>query len=114
MMAYFRENEPEETKRQQIINASGEDTGDAGESYIESDYDDGFDDPSGEPEEEISENEQKEIRAQRFRLASGAANIAAVIGGTLLILILLAFLLRMIGFVLNDADRNFTLFQKRF
>ena len=113
-MAYFRENEPEETKRQQTINASGEDAGDAGESYIESDYDDGFDDPSGEPEEEISENEQKEIRAQRFRLASGAANIAAVIGGTLLILILLAFLLRMIGFVLNDADRNFTLFQKRF
>ena len=112
-MAYFRENEQEETKRQQVLDISAKDHGGVEESYIESDYDDGFDDPSNEPEE-ISEDEQNEIRAQHFRLASGAANIAAVIGGTLLILILLAFLLRMIGFVLNDADRNFTLFQTRF
>ena len=113
-MAYFRENEPEETKRQQIVNVSGEDTGDDEDTYINSDYDDGFDDLSEEQDEDLSEDEQKQIRTQRFRVASGAANIAAVIGGTLLILILLAFLMKMIGFVLNDADRNFTLFQTRF
>ena len=28
--------------------------------------------------------------------------------------VLLALLMNMIGFVLNDADRNFTLFQLRF
>ena len=113
-MAYFRENEPEETKRQQIVNVSGEDTGNDEDTYIDSDYDDGFDDLSEEQDEDLSEDEQKQIRTQRFRVASGAANIAAVIGGTLLILILLAFLMKMIGFVLNDADRNFTLFQTRF
>lgn len=112
-MAYFRENETEETKRQQVMDTSGEDIGDEG-TYIESEYDDGFDDLSDEAEDDLSEEEKKEIRAHRFQLASGAANIAAVIGGTVLVLVLLAFLLRMIGFVLNDADRNFMLFQTRF
>jgi hypothetical protein len=37
-----------------------------------------------------------------------------VIAGTVVILVLLALLMNMIGFVLNDADRNFTLFQLRF
>ena len=45
---------------------------------------------------------------------SGAGNLAAVITGTVAILALLALLMSMIGFVLNDADRNFTLFQTRF
>ena len=50
----------------------------------------------------------------RFRTAYDVGNIAAVIGGALLILVLLALLMSMIGFVLNDADRNFMLFQTRF
>ncbi len=112
-MAYFRENEPEETKRQQILNIPDEDAEEK-ETYVESDYDDGFDDLSEDVEEETSAEEQKEIRTQRFRVASGAGNVIAVIGGTIVILILLAFLLKMVGFVLNDADRNFTLFQTRF
>ena len=112
-MAYFRENEPEETKRQQILNIPVEDAEEK-ETYVESDYDDGFDDLSEDVEEEPSAEEQKEIRTQRFRVASGAGNVIAVIGGTIVILILLAFLLKMVGFVLNDADRNFTLFQTRF
>ena len=45
---------------------------------------------------------------------SGAGNITAVIAGTVVILLLLALLMNMIGFVLNDADRNFTLFQTQF
>jgi hypothetical protein len=45
---------------------------------------------------------------------SGAGNLAAVITGSVVILILLALLMSMVSFVLNDADRNFTLFQMRF
>ena len=112
-MAYFRENETEETKRQPLP-ISGKEAADETTEYIESDYDDGFDDPAEEEEEEITPEEKKAIRTKRFRMASGAGNVTAVITGTLVILLLLAFLLNMIGFVLNDADRNFTLFQTRF
>jgi hypothetical protein len=112
-MAYFRENETEETKRQPLP-VSGKEAADETTEYIESDYDDGFDDPAEEEEEEITPEEKKAIRTKRFRMASGAGNVTAVITGTLVILLLLAFLLNMIGFVLNDADRNFTLFQTRF
>ena len=112
-MAYFRENETEETKRQPLP-VSRNETADDTPEYIESDYDDGFDDPAEEEEEIISPEEKKAIRTKRFRMASGAGNVTAVITGTLVILLLLAFLLNMIGFVLNDADRNFTLFQTRF
>ena len=45
---------------------------------------------------------------------SGAGNLTAVITGTVVILVLLALLMNMIGFVINDADRNFTLFQTKF
>ena len=112
-MAYFRENETEETKRQPLP-VSGKEAADETTEYIESDYDDGFDDPAEEEEEEITPEEKKAIRTKRFRMASGAGNVTAVITGALVILLLLAFLLNMIGFVLNDADRNFTLFQTRF
>ena len=116
-MAYFRENETDETRRQPAI-PSGRNAGDRGNEYIQSDYDDGFDDLAGEEddeagEEELSEEERKEIRRKRFMLASGAGNLTAVIAGTVVILALLALLMSMIGFVLNDADRNFTLFQNR-
>lgn len=110
-MAYFRANESEETKRQAPV-ASDEQSAEQ-EEYIESDYDDGFDDLENEEEEELTDEEIHEIRRHRFRLASGAGNLAAVITGTLVILLLLALLFNMIGFVLNDADRNFTLFQTR-
>ena len=42
-----------------------------------------------------------------------AGNLFAVITGAVAILLLLALLFNMISFVLNDADRNFTLFQTR-
>lgn len=112
-MAYFRENEEEATKRQPLP-VSGKDTDTEPEEYIESDYDDGFDDPAEEEIEEISQEEKKAIRVKRFRAASGAGNVTSIIAGTVVILLLLAFLMNMIGFVLNDADRNFTLFQTRF
>ena len=114
-MAYFQENVTEETKRQKPIMTADDDSQNREESfYIESDYDDGFDDPDEQIPEEISEEEQKAIRIRRFRTASGAWNVVAVIAGTLAILLLLAFLLKMVGFILNDADRTFTLLQTRF
>ena len=112
-MAYFRENGMDKT-RQQPSAGFLEKFADEEPEYVESEYDDGFDDPETEAENELSEEEQKEIRKNRFRVISGAGNLAAVITGTVVILALLAFLMSMIGFVLNDADRNFTLFQTRF
>ena len=112
-MAYFRRNEGMEETRQQPAVRPGEVYDDTPD-YVESDYDDGFDDPAEEPEEEISEEEKQAIRKKRFRLMSGAGNLTAVIAGTAAILILLALLMNMIGFVINDADRNFTLFQTKF
>ena len=110
-MAYFRENETEETKRQPIDLSAEETAADEEKEYIESEYDDGFDDP--DTEEDVTEEERLRIRRNRFRLASGAGNITMVIVGTLVILILLGLIFNMISFVLNDADRNFTLFQTR-
>ncbi len=80
---------------------------------METDYDDGFDDPEEEAEE-LSAEEKETVRKKRFRAFSRAGNVTAVIVGTLVILLLLAFLMNMVSFVLNDADRNFTLFQTRF
>ena len=113
-MAYFRENDSEETRLQPPVRNSKEAQYDTQE-YVESDYDDGFDDPE-EPEDvpELTEEEKNAIRKKRFRVMSGAGNLTAVITGSVVILILLALLMSMVSFVLNDADRNFTLFQMRF
>jgi len=113
-MAYFRRNETEETLQQPVIRSAEERADRPQEEYVESDYDDGFDDPDELEEDELSKEERNEIHKKRFLMLSGAGNLAAVIAGTILILILLALLMNMIGFVLNDADRNFTLFQLRF
>lgn len=81
----------------------------------EEEYDDGFDELTEEEEpEELSEEEKAERTASRFRLAAGAGNLVAVIGGTVLILILLSLLFNMINFVSNDMSRNFSLFQTNF
>ena len=112
-MAYFSGNEPEETRRQPPV--QGGEASYGTEEYVESDYDDGFDDPEDlAEEEELTEEEKNAIRKKRFRVLSGAGNLTAVIAGSVVILILLALLMSMVSFVLNDADRNFTLFQMRF
>lgn len=112
-MAYFRKNENEETRRHAPVEAGMESLQEP-EEYIESDYDDGFDPPPDEEELLLSEEEQKAIRKKRFQMASGAGNLTAIIAGAVVILLLLAFLMNMISFVLNDVNRNFTLFQNRF
>ena len=64
-----------------------------------------FDKPELDPET------KKELKRDRFRLAVGAGNLVAVIGGTVAILLLLTLLFNMIYFVINDMGRSFTLFQ---
>ena len=121
-MAYFRKND-EETRRQGKI---PEETDLPEETEIpeaqdetedEEEYDDGFDEltEGGEEEQEpLTEEEQEEKRSKRFRLAFGAGNLTAVITGSVVILVLLALLLSMINFVINDVNRSFTLLQTRF
>ena len=111
-MAYFRDNELEETRKQPVN--PEKDSGYETQEYVESDYDDGFDDPEETEEEELSEEEMEAARKKRFRILSGAGNLTAVIAGAVIILVLLALLMSMIGFVKNDFERNFTLFQTKF
>ena len=89
-MAYFHRNETEETLQQPAIRSAEERVDSLQDEYMESDYDDGFDAPDEQEETELSKEERNEISKKRFRMLSGAGNLAAVIAGTLLILILLS------------------------
>ena len=87
------------------------------EKYEEDDdeiYDDGFDQLSEEEEPEETEEERTERKQRSFRVAFGAGNLVAVIGGTVLILVLLTLLFNMIYYVTTDMSRNFSLFQTKF
>ncbi len=84
----------------------------------ENDWDDGFDELTEAPydeaydeEEPLTEEERRERSRGRARLAFGAGNLVAVIGGTVVILLMLTLLFNMIHFVVNDFHRNFSLFQ---
>ena len=99
-MAYFKSNDPHPE-----------------EEYLpedEEEYDDGFDELKEEEVPELSEEEIKERRLSRFRTALGAGNLLAVIGGTLLILLLLTMIISIVHFVINDMGRSFSLFQTNF
>ena len=74
-------------------------------------YDDGFDELNGEEEPETDPETREEQKRDRFRLAVGAGNLIAVIGGTVAILLLLTLIVNMVVFVINDLGRSFTLFQ---
>ena len=82
----------------------------------EEEYDDGFDDLNGndEPKEEPNPEEKLARKRDRVRLAVGAGNLAAVIGGAVAILVLLTLLFNMVYFVINDMGRSFSLFQTNF
>ena len=114
-MAYFKHNEPEETRRNQAI-PQEQDTGaeynvqfdpqsqyDYGYEY-DDDYDDGFDDPdeASYEEEELTEEEKKARKRDRIQLLFGAGDLTGIIIGTVVILLLAAFLVQMITFVRDD------------
>lgn len=77
-------------------------------------YDDGFDELTEDEDDEPEEEESPEARAERFRTVRGAGNIVGVVSGVVLILVLIAFLLQMIHFVVTDMSRNLVLFQNQF
>ncbi len=78
-------------------------------------YDDGFDElAAGAPEEELSEEEIREEQKRRFRIAAGAGDLAAVLAGVAVILVLTAFLINMIQFVSADIMQNFSLWVTKF
>lgn len=106
-MAYFRKNNPYPEEEYEETYEEEYDT--------DTDYDDGFDELTAEEEpEELSEEERQERKRGRFRLAMGAGNLVAVIGGAVAILVMLALLFNMINFVVNDMSRSFSLFQTNF
>lgn len=100
-MAYFKSNEsyPEDAYNPQ---------------EQEEDYDDGFDELYEEEEPELSADEHDEKIRNRVQLARGAGNLFGIIFGTILILVLLALVFSMIYFVINDMNRNFSLFSTNF
>ena len=77
-------------------------------------YDDGFDALNEEEEPEPDPEEELEQKKDRLKLAVGASNLIAIIGGTVAILLLLTLLFNMIYFVINDMGRSFSLFQTNF
>ena len=99
-MAYFKSNEPYPEEPY--------------ETEEQEEDDDGFDELTDEEEPEISDDERQEIRRSRFRVALGAGNLVAVIGGALLILLLVTLIFSMIYFVINDMSRSFSLFSTNF
>ena len=101
-MAYFKSNEPYPEEPYEA------------EEQEEEEYDDGFDDLTDEEYPELTEDEQQEIRKSRFRVALGAGNLVAVIGGAVLILLLLTMIFSMAHYVINDMNRNFSLFSTNF
>ena len=117
-MAYFKHNEPEETRRNQAIPPEQDSTPeyspqfdpqyDYGYEYdsdwYEDGYDDGFDDLNEETyeEEELTEEEKKARKRDRIQLLFSAGDLTGIIIGTVVILLLAAFLVQMITFVRDD------------
>lgn len=101
-MAYFKSNESNQEEPYLPDEAPEE-------------YDDGFDElTGGEEDPELTEEELAERTRSRFRIAMGAGNLVAVIGGAVLILLLLTMIFSMVYFVMNDMNRNFSLFSTHF
>ncbi len=121
-MAYFKSNEPEDTRRTAVVPVRPEEEGDTSswDPYEYGDYDDGLDDPAGEEayeeeyEEELTEEEKAEIRKGRARTLYGAGNLTGIIVGSVVILLMVLLLFFMIHFVWTDLSDRFRLYGNRF
>lgn len=116
-MAYFKHNETEETRRNDIVQPGPGDYDpgyfDPADGYDDEEYeddyddglDDGYDDLNGAVEdegEELTEKEKQERKKTRIQLLFGAGDLTGIIVGTVVILLLLAFLFQMVNFVRDD------------
>ena len=113
-MAYFqRSPSGEEKYARKFVSGSDQEPDPGWEE--EEEYDDGFDElDEEEPGEEASEEELLKDRQRRFRLAAGFGDLGATLIGVTVILILIAFLISMIRFLITDFTQNYSLFQTRF
>ncbi|MCQ2457397.1 MAG: hypothetical protein MJ142_01550 [Clostridia bacterium] len=79
-------------------------------------YDDGFDELSGDSAEDgdvLTEEEEEELRRDRYRLAAGLGNLAAIVVGCVIILVMIALLFSLINWLQNDVSHTFTLWNSR-
>lgn len=122
-MAYFKHNEPEETRRNSTIPPEQEYDAEYAPEYNPDDdpqyadyendvydgYDDGFDETDEEDyaEDELTEEERQAQKKDRIQMLFGAGDLTGIIAGTVVILLLLAFLFQMINFIRDDIHEFF-------
>lgn len=66
------------------------------------------------PEYELTAEEQAELRRSNWKLLAGLADFGAVILGTAVILVLIALLVSLMNWLINDVSQTFTLLQMPF
>lgn len=129
-MAYFQRKRADEeeqyTRKFRTIQQESIRTEEAEAEAEEEYYDDGLDAlnweeeeqdgalPEEEAEEEWTEEELAEERKRKFRIAAGVGDLAAILAGTAVILVLAALLISMIRFVSSDITQNFTIWATKF
>ena len=129
-MAYFQRKRADEeeqyTRKFRTIQQESIRAEEAEPDQEEEYYDDGLDAlnweeedrdgtlPEEEAEEEWSEEELAEERKRKFRIAAGVGDLAAILAGTAVILVLTALLISMIRFVSSDIAQNFTIWATKF
>ena len=93
---------------EEIIPAAGEDP--KGDKTLD------LSDPDAEgyDEDELTEEEKQERKKNRIQLLFGAGNLMGIIAGTVVILLLLAFLFQMINFVRDDIYEFFDTIRRFF
>ena len=107
-MAYFRRNEARNQNAEQQVSTAPEEDGlnpvDYPSDPFYGGYDDGldFNDYDGEEDEELTGEELREYREHQIHTVFGAGNLAGILAGSVLILVLMTLLISLIRFVSND------------
>ena len=65
-------------------------------------------------ERQLTDEERAELRRSNWQMISGLADFAGVILGTAAILLLVALLVSLLNWLVNDLNQSFTLLQKNF
>lgn len=112
-MAYFNHQEQQQAPHTPVFQHPVEDDWDDAPAE---DYDDAYDeepyDEAGEEDwddEPMTDEERRQARRGRFRVAAGVADFFGVIAGTVAILVLIALLVSLITWLQADFDQTFTL-----
>lgn len=77
------------------------------EDWLEEEQDDRFDD-------DLTDEERAELRRSNWKLLAGLADFGAIILGTAVILVLIALLVSLMNWLINDVSQTFTLMQMPF